>query len=269
MSSLESQINLKQDVLDYAKAEYGTEAAQLWRTAPNNIVLQHKLHPGEKKSKWYGAFLSVKCSSLGIDGEGYIDLLNVKLDPEKVDFLRMQKGYLPAYHMNKEHWVSILLDGTISIDNIKDALDESFQITASKKEKRSMKRLTPKDWIVPANPKYFDIVKAFEKMDIIDWKQSSDVRVGDLIYMYVAAPYSALMYKCKAVEVDIPWNYESKELSVRKVMRIQLLCKYEPQFMTFERMKSEFEVFAVRGPRNMPSHLKEELTAYEGENINA
>ena len=83
--------------------------------------------------------------------------------------------------------------------------------------------------------------------------------------MYVAAPYSALMYKCKAIEVDIPWNYEDRDLVVKKVMKIQLLASYGSDFMTFDRMKEEFGVYAVRGPRSMPNSLKEELTAYEGE----
>ena len=82
--------------------------------------------------------------------------------------------------------------------------------------------------------------------------------------MYVAAPYSALMYKCKAVEVDIPHHFESEHLTVNKVMKIQLLEKYEPEYMTFDRMKNEYGIYAVRGPRSMPNSLKQELNVYEG-----
>ena len=101
-----------------------------------------------------------------------------------------------------------------------------------------------------------------------------------MIYMYVAAPYSALMYKCKAIEVDIPSpkragerssgpfgrrDYEDRDLVVKKVMKVQLLASYGSDFMPFSRMKDEFGVYAVRGPRSMPNSLKEELTAYEEE----
>ena len=258
-------MTLRQQVLDYVKTEYGTSSEHLWASYPTYEVLRHAQQPGEKKAKWYGIIMDVKRSVLGLDGEDYVDILDVKLDPETVDFLRHVNGYFPAYHMNKQSWITILLDGTVPFENIKQQIDESYAITASAKEKKKIKRIGPKDWIVPANPKYFDLIAAFEENDIITWKQSSDVHVGDLIYMYVAAPYSALMYKCKAIEVDIPWDYEDRNLVVKKVMKIQLLASYGSDFMPFNRMKDEFGVYAVRGPRSMPNSLKEELTAYEGE----
>ena len=238
------------------KTEYGTSSEHLWASYPTYEVLRHAQQPGEKKAKWYGIIMDVKRSVLGMDGDDYVDILDVKPDPETIDFLRHVNGYFPAYHMNKQSWITILLDGTVPFENIKQQIDESYAITASAKEKK-IKRVGPKDWIVPANPKYFD-----------------------LIYMYVAAPYSAIMYKCKAIEVDIPSpkragerssgpfgrrDYEDRDLVVKKVMKIQLLASYGSDFMLFDRMKDEFGVYAVRGPRSMPNSLKEELTAYEGE----
>ena len=55
-------------------------------------------------------------------------------------------------------------------------------------------------WLIPANPKYYDVEAAFAAQDTIRWKQSSRVAVGDTIYLYVAAPVSAILYQCKAVE---------------------------------------------------------------------
>lgn len=256
---------LKDEILTYVKKEYGTTEEHLWASYPDAGVLRHKQQPGEKKAKWYGLLMNVKRETLGLKGEGTVDILNVKCSAEMIDLPRMAKGYLPAYHMNKAHWITILLDGTVPLDNIKQLLDESYAMTATGKEKKKKARFGPRDWIIPANPKYYDVIQAFEEHEIIDWKQSSDIHVGDLIYMYVAAPYSALMYKCKAIEVDIPYHADSGELSIRKVMKIQLLCKYGSDFMPFERMKEEFGVYAVRGPRSMPNSLKQELSAYEGE----
>lgn len=47
--------------------------------------------------------------------------------------LRQSPGFLPGYHMNKTNWLSILLDGTVSDEQILDLLDLSFQMTAKKK----------------------------------------------------------------------------------------------------------------------------------------
>ena len=257
-------MTLRQEVLDYVKKEYGTVSEHLWKSYPTYEVLRHDPLSDGKKARWYGIIMDVKASSLGLSGDEYTDILDVKLEPDTVEFLRNVKGYLPAYHMNKQSWITILLDGTVPMENIRQQLDESFALTASSKDSKS-KRVGPKDWIVPANPKYFDLISAFKEKDIITWKQSSDVHVGDLIYMYVAAPYSALMYKCMALEVDIPWDYKDRDLIVKKLMKIKLLASYGPDFMTFDRMKEEYGIYAVRGPRNMPNSLKEELTMYEGE----
>lgn len=124
-------------------------------------------------------------------------------------------------------------------------------------------RTEAKDWIIPANPKYYDVVGAFEESNIVTWKQSSDVHVGDMIYMYVAAPYSSILYKCKAIEVDIPWQYSDDNVTVKTAMKLELLEKYESGVWSFERLK-EFGVYAVRGPRNMPGELKREMEKYAG-----
>ena len=259
---------IKDEILSYVKKEYGTTLEHLWKSYPEDGVLRHPLQPGEKKAKWYGLIMKVKRETLGLDGKGYVDILNVKCNPEMIGLLQMSKGYLPGYHMNKEKWITVILDGTVPLDNIKQLIDESFFLTVSPKEKKKKKaRLGPRDWLVPANPKYYDVIQAFEEKEVIDWKQSSDVRVGDLVYMYVGAPYSALMYKCKAVEVDIPYHFEADYLSIKKLMKIQLLCKYGQELMPFERMKKEFGIYAVRGPRSMPNSLIQELLLYEGENI--
>ena len=258
---------LRREILSYVKKEYGTTPEHLWKSYPEYEVLRHKLQPGEKKAKWYGLIMRVRRNTLGLEGEDEIDILNVKGNPEMMGLLQMSSGYLPAYHMNKANWLTVLLDGTVPLDNIKQLIDESFEMTASAKEKKKKLRVGPRDWLIPANPKYYDVIKAFEEKEIIDWKQSSDVRVGDLVYMYVGAPYSALMYKCKAVEVDIPYRFEADYLSIKKLMKIQLLCKYDPDFMPLERMRKDYGVYSVRGPRSMPNSLKQELNLYEGENV--
>lgn len=121
--------------------------------------------------------------------------------------------------------------------------------------RRKSNRTMAKDWIIPANPKYYDVVGAFEASDVVTWKQGSDIHVGDTIYMYVAAPYSSIMYKCRAIEVDIPYNFSDENLTVKQAMKVELLKKYEPGAWSFEKIK-QFGVYAVRGPRSMPAELK-------------
>ena len=70
-------------------------------------------------------------------------------------------------------------------------------------------------------------------MDTITWKQSNNIHVGDLVYLYVGSPYSAILYQCEAIEVNIPYEYQDKNLSMNRVMKIKLLKKYKEDQYTF------------------------------------
>lgn len=64
---------------------------------------------------------------------GIIDVLNVKSDPLLISSLHEQDVYFPAYHMNKEKWLSIQLGKPERDDAIKDLLSLSYELTAPKK----------------------------------------------------------------------------------------------------------------------------------------
>ncbi len=72
--------------------------------------------------------MKVPREKLGIDGEGEVGILNVKCEPEMVHSLSHAEGFLPGYHMNIEHWLSILLDGTVEEIKILDFLDRSYEL---------------------------------------------------------------------------------------------------------------------------------------------
>ena len=69
---------------------------------------------------------------LGLPGERIVDVLNVKCDPILIGSLRQQKGFFPAYHMNKDSWISILLDNSVSADEIKNLIEMSYRLTMKK-----------------------------------------------------------------------------------------------------------------------------------------
>lgn len=65
----------------------------------------------------------------GLQGAGKIDILNVKADTSLKNLLAGTKGLLPAYHMNKEHWLSLVLDGSLADTDIIHWLDKSYSLT--------------------------------------------------------------------------------------------------------------------------------------------
>lgn len=118
----------------------------------------------------------------------------------------------------------------------------------------------PKEWLVPANPKYYDIVHAFDDAEEIDWKQGAGIIKDDIVYMYVGAPVSAIMYKCSVTETDIPYDFENDNLKITALMKIKLLKRYDPKQFTFEKLKDVYSIYAVRGPRGIPGKLSDALS---------
>lgn len=59
---------------------------------------------------------------------------NVKCDPEEAIVLRDRfPAIQPGYHMNKQHWNTILVDGTLSATVLRKQIDESYRLNAAKK----------------------------------------------------------------------------------------------------------------------------------------
>ncbi len=71
--------------------------------------------------------------TLGLRGTESLDVVNFKCDPILIGSLRGEPGIFPAYHMNKEQWLTAALDGSVSDEQIKMLLDMSYEATASKK----------------------------------------------------------------------------------------------------------------------------------------
>jgi len=63
---------------------------------------------------------------------GNVEVVNIKLEPEKILSLHKEKGFYPAYHMNKKNWISILLNDTVPDQVLLVLLDESHAFTLPK-----------------------------------------------------------------------------------------------------------------------------------------
>ena len=149
--------------------------------------------------------------------------------------------------MNKKDWISIILNDTLNDDVIIPLLDESYNLITE-----------PSEWIVPANPKYYDITNCFNNTDEIIWKQSSNIHINDIVYLYVAAPYSKIMYKCIATEVNIPYEYKDDNISMSYVMKIKLLKKLDNKEYSFEYL-NKLGIKSIRGPRKITKEISKRL----------
>lgn len=117
----------RQQVLEYVLDRFGTEPDFPW--PDTNLVLRHR-----ENEKWYGLIMAVGLDKLGLPGEDLVDVLTVKSDPMLIGSLRMQEGFHKAYHMNKDKWISMRLDGSAADEQIKSLLELSYDLTGIKKK---------------------------------------------------------------------------------------------------------------------------------------
>lgn len=101
-------------------------------------------------------------------------------------------------------------------------------------------------WVIPCNPKYYDIVAAFSNLNEIEWSQSTNTSVGDTIYIYVGGKYKAIMYKCEVVAADLYGNRSDEDYQYYKdlkkdpdarYMKLKLLEKYSPDKHPLKELK--------------------------------
>lgn len=120
-------MNGRQRIFDFIGEEYGVQPEYLWEGDSDTAAFRHT-----DTKKWFGIIMKVKRSSLGLEGDGYADVLNVKCDPLLVDILVQKEGYLRAYHMNKRLWVSVLPDSGIDFGEVCELIDQSYEMTKKK-----------------------------------------------------------------------------------------------------------------------------------------
>ncbi len=126
-------ISLRDAVLTLAMERYCTVPEYPFAKFPGFAVLRHP------NQRWYGVIMALPCGKLGLSGDGMVDALNVKCDPRLCGSLRLQPGILPAYHMNKESWNTIVLDGTVDMEQIGILLDISYDQIETRKPSRRKK----------------------------------------------------------------------------------------------------------------------------------
>lgn len=116
-----------------------------------------------------------------------------------------------------------------------------------------------KEWIIPANPKYFDLDHGFAVSEQLYWKQSFDAKPGDLVYIYYGMPYGAIRWLCIVTESDLPYRGAHDEpMKVETLCRIRRLYRYDGGLLNREKLK-ELGIVNIRGARYMTQQLKDEI----------
>jgi len=121
----------REEFLSYAEDRFGVVREFPFDGDSITAVLRHS-----SNRKWFAIVMTVHVSRLGIDGDRMVDIVNLKCAPEVADSFRHERGVYPAYHMNKRHWISVLLDGSVEEEKLDFLLSVSYELTRTKIKRR-------------------------------------------------------------------------------------------------------------------------------------
>ena len=110
-------------VIEYVRETYGDELEFLWTKFPDNAVWRRK-----DTQKWYGVILTVSRRKLGLSSDEVTEIIDLRIEPEQMDVTVDNKKYFPGWHMNKRNWYTIILDGSISTEEICRKIDKSYRL---------------------------------------------------------------------------------------------------------------------------------------------
>lgn len=119
-----------QAVIAYAAQTYQDKPEFLWPKTPANAILRR-----QDNKKWYAALLTVARNKIDLtnkDANEKIEIIDLRLQPDILSQTLDGIKYFPGYHMNKKHWYTICLDGSVEVAEICHRLDVSYELAKKK-----------------------------------------------------------------------------------------------------------------------------------------
>ena len=111
----------KEEIIQFCLSLPNTFEDMPFQDDYKTVVMKHKAN-----KKWYALIMEV-------DDKLY---LNVKTNPGYSELLRNSYQYIiPAYHMNKQHWNTIIISDKIDISLVEELIEQSYELTKMKKAK--------------------------------------------------------------------------------------------------------------------------------------
>lgn len=114
-------------VIEYIKNQYGDELEFLWPKFPNNAIWRRK-----DNKKWYSLIISLPRNKLKQAGDGIVEIIDVRITEDDLKLID-NKSILEAYHMNKKHWITLIMDNSLDNAFVFNLIDKSYILANNKK----------------------------------------------------------------------------------------------------------------------------------------
>ncbi|MGT2832572.1 MmcQ/YjbR family DNA-binding protein [Streptococcus halotolerans] len=242
----------------YVTNTFGDKMDNPFAKFPGFTVFRHP-----DNSKWYGLIGTVTRGKLQVDSEKWsqkalheeVEFINVKVDPNHLPELLKRSGIYPSYHMSKKTWITIVLDDSLSDEDLFHLVENSRALVAPTTLSNPN---GPDYWVIPANPKYYNIDAEFSQSPEILWTQKASIKTGDWVLIYMTSPIKAIRYACKVLETNIDQKENEDKPQNKQLMKLSLKETFLDDQLPLELMV-EKGVRAVRGPRRLSKDLVDYL----------
>lgn len=109
------------EIITYIKNKYNDSPEFLWNKFPEDAIVRR-----QDNKKWYAVFLTVEKNKLGLTETEKTEILDIRANSEEISEIIDNRKYFRGYHMNKKHWLTICLDGSVSLPEIFSFIDKSY-----------------------------------------------------------------------------------------------------------------------------------------------
>ena len=116
--------NLKDDYIAWIKTQFGAEPDFPWPDTPDYYVFRC---PNEK---WFALVMRIKYRQIGLTGDEEVWVVNMKADQAEIPNLIDKKSIFPAWHMNKKHWITVLLTAATDFEILCGLTQKSFELVS-------------------------------------------------------------------------------------------------------------------------------------------
>ena len=115
---------ISSEIIDYCNNKYGGNHVNPFKKHPDILAFVNE------KNKWYALMSNVEYNKLNKTSNiiTKVKILNVKYPTDNISDIIDNQNIFPAYHMNKKHWISIVLDKNIKLETIKELIDISYSL---------------------------------------------------------------------------------------------------------------------------------------------
>lgn len=114
-------------IINYVKAKYDNDLEFLWKRSPKNAIWRN-----QNNRKWYGAVLVISKDKLKIESKEMVEILDLRYQKNDIKNIIDNYKIFPGYHMNKDNWITIILDGRVELEEIYQLIDNSYQLSLHK-----------------------------------------------------------------------------------------------------------------------------------------